>query len=436
MKNTIKSALTNGMKKKKNSRSDHLPIDVLLSAISLEVQKKCPYLNEISFEEFAFRVENDSKISTYEIIIMTYMNYEDQYNEHYEVMVENIKQNEFIFKDLTEYLDRTPIEKITLIMNTEVLKDIHLKILKNYENKILHSDLAGFYTNIYIAEPDEETLIRLLSSSEEDKHIYQLLPFLLQEARYKDDKYAELTKIALLLIYEQELEEEKKVVQGLEKDINRLEEETQTLKEDKDKVEQLRENDAQELEEEKKVVQGLETEVNRLEEETQTLKEDKDKVEQLRESVEKELHLVQKNLIATEKKLDIETKKRIKLNYVLTQNEPLNLVFFRLIAEHKFSIITKDKEQLEDTPFESISFQPSVFKKQVKDLSAEPFRNQMLFVTRGSFSTGGDWYNFKQFLNKHGLTYEELGEYNITSYIKEILEYFNQKEILVYADDL
>ncbi|UOK56119.1 hypothetical protein MGI18_13825 [Bacillus sp. OVS6] len=174
---TIKMALTNGLKRKKVKNDNFLPIDIMLIEISKEVKNKCSYISEVTFEEFALRAETDPNISTYEIIVIMYVRYKDQYDENLEKMKENVKNKQFILHDLSESLNRSALEKINIILETSILKEFNYDVLKAFEDDILLSDSREWYAKMKNRITDEEALFKCLATTKQDTQGWMLLAF-------------------------------------------------------------------------------------------------------------------------------------------------------------------------------------------------------------------------------------------------------------------
>lgn len=393
--NTLKIALTNGLKRRKvKNNDDFLPFDDMLIEISKEVNSKCSYISEVTFEEFALRAEMDQNISAYEIIAIMYVHYKDKYDENIEKIKENFKNKQFILNDLSESLNRSNLEKINKILETSILKESYYDVLKEFEDDILLGDSRVAYVRMKKIITDEETVFKYLVTTKQYTQGWILLAFLMNEDRYKNENYATIVQRVLYLIQKEELKE------TLE-NLNTIIEEVETL-----------------------------------EKENEDIKEKYQRIEERREELEKENNSNKQNLKNAEEKVAELEKKKKRLDHVLKQNEPMQLFFFNLVTDNEFMIITKDVDRFLDTPFEHVSVSPSKFKKEIKQHTAKSFISQTLFITRGSFFSGRDWYQYRQFLEKHELKYVEIGEYDISRYIREITEHFNRKEIFVYADEI
>jgi hypothetical protein len=386
---SIKEALNNGIKKKKKNA---LVFEEILEKIVSEVEGKCPYINNLTFEEFMIRAEMDTNLSTYQIIAVTFIKFPNEYKNHKLIMIDNLKNAQYIFHGLSKELTRPVIEKIEYLIDSRISEDENFHLLKRFQQDVMATDKGNKYK---IDKPKtEEEAFKLLTEVHEKERYLVLVSFLLHNNHYKDVKYKSLLYFALSEIQKYHL---------------------QTYKE-----------------ESKKQVErslGYEEENNHLNDEIKRINSEYDKIKILLTNTEEQL-------MDNKQALEITQTKHDKLEKIFKQNEPLQMFFLRLVSENQFLIITKDSEQFIHTPFEGVTISPSDFKKQLRIKPLDTFREQVLFITRVSFQTGKEWIQFKNLLEESQLTYEELGHYEISYYIREIVEYLNRKEILVYADEI
>ncbi|MEI4802942.1 hypothetical protein WAZ07_16815 [Bacillus sp. FJAT-51639] len=393
--NAIKTALTNGMKKKRrNQKGDHLPYEDMLHQMAEETLNKHRYISELGFEEFIVRMEVCSDVKICEIFAIVYYQYFEEYQKNFIQMVENVRNNKYVFSGLSNQLDSTPLEKIYKVIRNQIVEDDTYTFLKNFENEILESNYKEEYLKINKSTLDEEATFRLLASSSKNMYLCILLSFLLKEERYKSEQYVPLIEVIVSKIYTKRLEENVKELKTLETEQIEFKKMNEILEKENENFIELLANLNVEYSSQKEELQNIHKYLKEIEDENSRLKK------------------------------------------ILEKNEPLQMFFLRLISENDFMIVTKDVEQFMNTPFEGVTISPSQFRKQLKRNDKNYLQNQIIFITRVSFSTGGDWYRFKQLLDEHQLRYEEIGQYDICSYIKEIIECLNRKEIFVYADEI
>lgn len=390
---TIKTAINNGYLKKKGNKKNYLPFEELLAKIAEDLTEKYSYISELTFIEFAVRTEFEFNLRDFEIISIAYKLFPSEFEKHYEAAVANTKEGRYIFYGISEELSKTPLEKINNILGVNNLQERNIKILKEFGDDLLKSSENVFNGMLDLLD-DEESAFRAFAKSENDIHLFILVIFLLRNERYKEEVYKDLFQTAI------------QNIQSLE-------------------LERLTKN-AEEKEEEAKQIENkfnkLLLEKNNYEEQNSDL------IYRLDRYIHKE-----KNLLL---KIDELTTSITKLENVLQKNEPLQLFYYRVITEYDFIIVTKDVEYFNSTPFESVAISPSDFMSEIKKSSSNPNKDQIVFVTRSSFLNGTEWYKFRQFLEKHHISYEELGQYEITFYIQEIIQHLSRKEVLIYADEI
>lgn len=387
----IKEALNNGIAKKKVNA---IVFEDMLEKIVKEVEKKCPYITKLTFEDFMTRAEIDSNIATYEIIAVTFVNFPDKYALHKATMSENLKNNQYIFHGLSKELSRPTIEKITSLMDLQLSKDETYSLLNRFEVDITFSDKGALYKSLAGKSQTEEETFKLLTEVHEKDRYLVLVAFLLYNDNYKEEKYNSLLVFSIHEVYNyysQILKDQ------IKKEMNRSANYEHENKNLNGKIERL-ENDYKE---------------------TNTLFTE-----------------LEKEMLSNLQTLETVKIKHDKLDTILKQNEPLQMFFLRLVSENNFLIITKDHEEFTSTPLEGVTLSPTDFKKQLRTNPNHTFKNQVIFVTRVSFKTGAEWFHFKNLLEENELNYEELGHYDISNYVKEIIEYLNRKEILIYADEI
>jgi hypothetical protein len=392
--NAIKTALNNGFQKKRGNKNDHLPFEDMLADVAKEIKTKYPKISEMMFEEFAIYAELEIDLSIYQIVSILYHQFPEEYKLHYESIVANTKENLYIFHGLSEELSKTPIEKIYKILGANNIDERNIKLLKQFEEDCFQLPNKEIYHRIKELMLNEEAALRVLVISDKDIHVFVSVAFLLENERYKNESYQALIQSAVLAIHKLELERLNQKLEYNEEELTKVECKLQALIEEKEKLE----------------------------------KENSGLMNQLTTLVEKE----------TDSSIAIEllSNQKTILESVLHKNEPLQMVFLRIITENNFTIVTNDVEHFVGTPFESVTILPSQFKKELKTKSHHSYKEQTVFITRSSFSTGTNWYQFKQILEKHELHFEELGQYEITCYIQEIIQYLSRKEVLVYADEI
>lgn len=398
LESTIKIALTNGLQKKKGRKtSDHLQIEDMLTELTNDAIKKCPYIEHSLFIDFAHQAEIDSNIKTYETIAVVYQLYPEEYNTYYKHMVENTKQQNYLFFGITEDLKQTSFEKILRVVEKNTHKDRNYKLLEELQNNFLKSnekEVVERYEQLINTIKDEDDLFLALSKSAENLHYLLIIAFLLQGDNYQKTKYSSLLQYVLFEIQTKKLVEVKDDLNTKELELEKYEEENLIIKEKIEKLEQ----ENSEL----------------------TITLDNQKIQY--NKIYKEL-------------LEIKENKQ-QLETILQQNEPLQMMFLRIASEYDFLIITKDVDEFRNTPFEGVTISPSEFKRSLKNNPNNRYKEQILFITRTSFQTAKDWYQFKQHLENKNLKYEELGQYDICCYIQGIIEHLCRKEVLIYADEL
>ncbi len=386
--NTIKTALSNGFRKKKGNKNNYLPLDEFMNTIACELIKKYPFIPDFEFLEFAEQAELELVMREYEIVAVSYKYFEIEFKKYYTEVVNNTKNNRYIYHGITKELSKSVLEKINDVIRTSSLKKEYENILKDFYNNIVSISDIG-------EDPgSEEDALRALLLSNKEAQLNVMVAHLIKNNRYKDEAYKELVEITVFKIKEyyyncaqsdlKEILEEKKEING--------------ILEDK-KIENI---------EFKKLVSELNEKLSI------SFKNEKD-------------HLIK----ITELEGKIEN-----LTSVLKRNEPLQLFFYRVITENNFILVTKDLNQFIDTPFESVTILPSDFKKNIKSNLKSSQIEDTVFVSRSSFTSGSEWYKFKSFLENNLVNYEELGQYEVTFYIEEIIKYFNRKEVLIYADEI
>lgn len=390
--NTIKTAINNGFQRKKGNKKDHLPFEEMFADIVKDLMVKHPYFSELSFMEFAIRAELEQDLRKYEIVSIAYLLFPKEFEEHYDTIVINTNEGRYIFYGLSEELSKTAIEKINTIVGANNLYERNIKLLKEFGNDLQAT--KGVFAGIRDLMENEESAFRVLAKAEKDIHVFILVAFLLKEKRYNIETYKDLVQSTVLDIQAYELEQLNLTLEEKEVEMKNIESKIQKLVDEKNSLE--KENS------------GLKT--------------------RLKTHIDNELVLTGKVEEITNKMTTIEN--------VLHKNEPLQMVYYRIITENNFIVVTKDVDHFIGTPFESVTTLPSEFRKEIKTNTFHPYKEQTVFVTRSSFSNGTEWYQFKQFLEKHHLRYEELGQYEITCYIQEIIQHLSRKEVLIYADEI
>jgi hypothetical protein len=390
--NTIKTAINNGFQKKKGNKNDHLPFEEMFADIVKDLMVKHPYISELSFMEFAVRAELEQDLRKYEIVSIAYLLFPKEFEEHYDTIVINTNEGRYIFYGLSEELSKTALEKINTIVGANNLYERNIKLLKEFGNDL--QSTKGVFAEIGDLMENEESTLRVLAKAEKDMHVYILVAFLLTNERYKDENYKDLIQTAAYNVQSHKLERLNLTIEEKESELKNIEIKLQLLVDENNRLE--------------KDNTGLLARIN-TQLETERV---------LEETVES-----QKDKLAA-------------LENVLHKNEPLQMVFLRIITENNFIIVTKDVTHFVGTPFESVTILPSQFKKEIKTKTRHLYSEQTVFVTRSSFSTGAEWHQFNLFLEKHQLRYEELGQYEITCYIQEIIQHLSRKEVLVYADEI
>ncbi|MFS0665955.1 hypothetical protein AB1L06_18420 [Bacillus mojavensis] len=407
--NTIKTALNNGFQKKRGKKKDYLPFEEMFLNIAKDLIEKRPNISEFTFLEFAVHVEFEQDLRNFEIISIAYKLFPKEFEKHYDTIVKNTNKGHYIFNGLSQELSRTPLEKICKIVDVKSLHEKNIETLKEFGNIFLQSSEKVF-VEIRDLIADEESAFRFLAKTKKNMHVYIMTAFLLKEERYNEEIYKDLIQTTVLNIQAHKLEQLNKTAEEKEAELKNIE--SKLLKLTKEKEAELKNVESRLLK--------LTEEKTRLEKENSSL------VTSLNRQIENENHLLG-NIKELTKKVD-------KLESVLNKNEPLQMVFYRIITENNFIIVTKDVDYFVGTPFESVTILPTKFKKNIR--SSSQYKEQTVFVTRSSFISATEWYGFKQFLEKHHLSYEELGQYDITFYIQEIIQYLSRKEVLIYADEL
>jgi len=387
----IKNALNNGFKKQKRNA---IVFEDMLKDIVKGVKTKCPYINNLTFEEFIIKAETDSNIVTYEIIAVIYIDFPDLYKTHKQIMMENLKKSLYICHGLSEELSRPIIDKMQYFIHTKASKDENYNFLKRFQEDIMVTDKAEFFKEICQRTKTEEDTFKLLTETHEKERYFVLVSFLLYDHRYKEAKYNQLLEFSLREIQHYYLRTYREQVEkGIERSMN------------------------------------YETQNRYLKEENKRLNTNYTETKGL-------LAQTEEDFLSTLETLETVELKYQKLDMISKQSEPLKMFFLRLVSENQFLIITKDNEHFSNTPFEGVTLSPSDFKKQLRTNPNHTLKEQVVFVTRVSFQTGKEWFQFKKLLEDNQLVYEELGHYEISYYVREIVQYLYRKEILVYADEI
>ncbi|KIL48363.1 hypothetical protein [Jeotgalibacillus campisalis] len=386
---SLNDALNVGTKRKKQNA---ISVDDITKKIYMKLLENHPYLREITFEEFIIRAEIDTSLSISEMIIISIEAFIGDYKKHKLIMIENYQKGEYLFSGLSKELSRPLIKKINNFIFTDTFKESRSETLHQYVKNIKGNKLE-YYESIIGEIRTEDDLFKRLMRTQPNNKLLVIVSFLLYEDNYKLNKYSSLLEFSITEIQEFKLITTSKI---LEKELE-------------DNIIYKKEN--RELNDQ---VENLKIAHN----------EYKRNFIKLDEDLKKALQMLNDTKV-----------KNITLEKIAKKHEPLIFFFLRLISENKFIIITNERGQITNTIFEDITLSPSELKKNLRN-NSNSFNDHIIFVTRVSFQTGKDWFKFKRILEEYKLTYEELGHYELSDNLIEIVGYLNRKEILVYADEI
>jgi hypothetical protein len=384
--NELKSCLYAALEKKKKRKT--LKFETLLKWIVDEVIVNHQYIKNLSFDTFVLEMETNASIKNYQIIALLKALFSEEYMNFLDNMIENTKNKEYILSGLSSISKRSISEKIRSIINNHRIIDENKKILMEYEKDFLGEFSEEYFKTKEMINGDEELLLNLLIKSNKSIQPYLMLAFLLTRENYKDTKYTELLN---------------KVESVFER------------KRFENQLKRCGELNGQLI--------GLTNIENRLEKTKRNLTEMKNECSKLQETIElssKEIqnlkaanHILRKENIVTEEKV--------------RNNEPIINYFSQLIQSKDMLIITSDTEMFKGTPFESKVIDRVRFMDDKKKKNIDSYNGKTLFFTRSSFQTR-EWGRLKTFLETSSFKYIEIGYFDLSSYIGDIMKHLYREE--------
>jgi hypothetical protein len=384
--NELKSCLYAALERKKKRKT--LKFEILLKWIVDEVIASHPFIKNLSFDTFVIEMETDTSIKNYQIIALLKVLFNEEYNNFLDKMIENTNNKEYILSGLSSISNRSTSEKIRSVIGNHMNSDDIKKRFTEYEKDFLGEFSNEYFKTKEMINGDEELLLNFLIKANKSIQPYLMLAFLLTHDNYKNTNYTELLNKVESVFERKRFESQQKRCEELNGQLS-----------------------------------GLTNIENRLKKTKQNLTDIKNECSNLQETLELSSKEIEK-LKAANQVLRKEIKVREEK---VRNNEPIINYFSQFIQSKDMLIITSDSEMFKGTPFESNVIDRVRFMDDKKKKNTDSYIGKTLFFTRSSFQTR-EWGRLKTFLEASSLKYIEIGYFDLSSYIGDIMKHLYREE--------
>ncbi|MGE6202975.1 hypothetical protein [Guptibacillus hwajinpoensis] len=385
LRSFLMKELKQGLKLKRKGRK-YTTIPEVYEYISFSFLREYPSVEELSLEDLALKLETDLKFSKGAILSLIYTNFRDDYDEYKEIMASNVEENKPLLKGIVNKI--TIEEKLKTLQGELLSEDDLFNRLKEYISQVKEEAGKEFYEKVYhrVNISGEESFLNELSLTPKDLRHIPILAFLIEKNRYLEVDYNYFLQYVIRIFDDKERAVAFRTIKELEEEVDKKEKEFQKIKEEKERFEEIEKNN------------------NRLKKQYSELKEYNDKL----------------------------VTRAARLYELQEINEPFLRYFQSLLSKHRARIITSDTEIFHNT--EIIDYVEGIqeFHCHRKKKNAQRYRDQTILISRASFVSTPEWIVTKRFFENNKIHYFELSGYDISDYIKQIVENLHKERMRVY----
>ncbi len=381
---SVKTAITQSeLRRKRKGGTTPVSLVEIVEYLYDKTKERFPYVESVSVEELILEVEQNPAISSYEGLVVFYKRFPALYEEKMEMLLENKKNNIFIFTGVCDITDVSTIEKINGVVYSSYESDAVLSVLNTLRNRIESREPGALEeATSKLNEGTEEEFFNLFRIMKKEFQQDINLAFLLKDDNYQKRKYVSLVLHAIL--------DQSMYITDTSRNQAKI------LKVKNDEL-------TFKLEEQDKLIKVLKAKEAKVEQEANKYLELKKVHELMKQTKRKE-----------------EKQKQ--------SHDPFIQYFKELALEHNILIVTNEKQNFEGTPLSDFLYSAETLIMDKKSKSTAAIEGKHLFITRVSFKSTPIWLSLTKYLDKNNVTYTELSGYGISNYIVEITGCLNRKE--------
>ncbi|MFC4985941.1 hypothetical protein ACFPFV_11690 [Salinicoccus siamensis] len=336
-------------------------------------------------EDLALKLEMNYKFSKGAILSVIYTQFPDTYQEHKEVLERNVDEGRSLLESIVKQMSSE--EKMEVLREEFSDEEYIYERLKTYVEK--SKEIIGdkryeeFRQNVNLE--GEASFANEVSSTPKSQRQYPVLAFLMENNRYKDERYKDF------LMYVERWFESKKDEDNSYA-LSVMEEEAESFRKQSD--------------EKQKKLDQLCTVNEKNDELTSFLQEKEKENQELRDRI-------------------------IDLSNCQSINKPFIDYFQSLLRRRGAVIVTNDRELFTGT--ELIDYVESLETfhqhKRMKDVAR--YKNKMVLISRAAFSTSAEWLVTKRYLENNGIHYYELSGYDLSEYLNQVVDYLHRERVRI-----
>ncbi|MFB9859594.1 hypothetical protein ACFFLE_00520 [Salinicoccus siamensis] len=388
LKNFIIKELKAGANPRSNNKrkgKKHTTVQEVFEFISSSFINDHPEVEEMSVEDLALKLEMNYKFSKGAILSVIYTQFPDTYQEHKEVLERNVDEGRSLLESIVKQMSSE--EKMEVLREEFSDEEYIYERLKTYVEK--SKEIIGdkryeeFRQNVNLE--GEASFANEVSSTPKSQRQYPVLAFLMENNRYKDERYKDF------LMYVERWFESKKDEDNSYA-LSVMEEEAESFRKQSD--------------EKQKKLDQLCTVNEKNDELTSFLQEKEKENQELRDRI-------------------------IDLSNCQSINKPFIDYFQSLLRRRGAVIVTNDRELFTGT--ELIDYVESLETfhqhKRMKDVAR--YKNKMVLISRAAFSTSAEWLVTKRYLENNGIHYYELSGYDLSEYLNQVVDYLHRERVRI-----
>ncbi|QHT45572.1 hypothetical protein M662_03265 [Bacillus sp. SB49] len=386
LKNFIIKELKAGAKPKANNKrkgKKYTTVQEVFKFISASFINDHPEVEEMSVEDLALKLEMDYKFSKGAILSVIYTQFPDTYQEHKEVLERNVEEGKSLLDGIVKQMSSE--EKMEMLREEFSQEEYIYERLKTYveKSKEIIGDKRYEEFKQSVNREGEASFANEVSSTPKSQRQYPVLAFLMENNRYKDERYKDF-----LMYVERWFESKKDEDNGFALSV--MEEEAESFRKQSDEMQK---------------------ELDQL----CSVDEKNDDLTFFLQEKEKENQELRDRLI--------------DLSDCQSINKPFIDYFQRLLRSRGAVIVTNDRELFTGT--ELIGYVESLETfhqhKRMKDVAR--YKNKLVLISRAAFSTSAKWLVTKRYLENNGIHYYELSGYDLSEYLNQIVDYLHRERV-------
>ncbi|MFT4416035.1 hypothetical protein ACLM5H_19420 [Fredinandcohnia humi] len=386
---SLKKEIETGLRKRRNRGKKYTEFEEICKFLA---SRYLPVINEgnyDSLEEVAELFKFERLYSKASMLAILYLHFQEIYMENLATLEDNIKNDVFILNGIIEEISLE--DKLTRFNEKLLRSDSYEQELNNIKEIIREEIGEEEYEEIKekVNKNGNESFFRMIHVTGKGKHYVPMIPFLLEEKRYTNNKYAPLLAKVLLEIIKQ-----RKII---EKDTNKtLDDTRETLVK----------------------VTGI---LKKEQENYSYLKKEHAVLKQRNNEMQINLSELSQELLKQKQHLEKSSEQFDELKTVVA-------FIKHLLKEKQVILVSNETHLLENVLFGDFVIDVETLNYHIKKKDTRLFDDKVLCITRVSYPNTEKWRKHSNYLKQQMIQYCELSGYVIEEYIPQMLEFLYKRE--------